>query len=331
MKVLYLSVWYPSKHDKMAGLFVQKHVQAVTALGAEVRVNTIWPRADVTQLNVLSLKTGLVALAHKLLFNIPYFIVEHWSAYLPENGTFIRQNKLKLSLLKYIAKNATSIYPVSQRLEDAMKSCGISNQNWGRMYNVVDDFFFDKFTKAPSPDGKVRLLHVSCFNNKPKNITGLLRSVKALSLERQDFILTLVGNGEDWQMCRDYADELEIPASLLRWTGSFSPREVCDEMRRSDFFVLPSRWENAPVVLSESMASGLPIISTTAGGIPEMVNSGTGILVSPGDDEALTEALRHMIEHYREYDEQVIRSYAGKYSFQEVGRLLIGIYKQILE
>lgn len=329
MKVLYLSEWYPSERDKMAGLFVEKHAQAVAAMGANVRVNTWWPEAEVVQLNVLTLKKGMVAYVLKRVFGIPYIIIEHWSGYLPENGQYMRFPRWKRALLEEIGREASGIYPVSEKLENAMKACGIENRKWGRMENVVDDFFYESPIPHP-PSPVTRLLHVSCFDEAPKNVKGLLRAVKTISEKRQDFRLTLVGTGKDWQMCREYAAELGIAPSLLRWTGELTPQEVCREMQNADVFVLPSRWENAPVVLSECLAVGLPIVSTRAGGIPEMVNEDTGILVPPNDDAALTEAIDYMLDHYQDYDADKIRPYGEKYSAERVGNKLMKIYEEVL-
>lgn len=329
MKVLYLSEWYPSDRDKMAGLFVQKHAEAVAALGAEVRVNAWWPEADVVQLNVLTLKKGLVAYVLKRVFGIPYIIIEHYSSYLPENGQYMRYPRWKRAVLEVIAREASGIYPVSQKLEDSMKACGIVNKKWGRMENVVSPF-----PPSPFPNwgkgGIKQLLHVSCFDEAPKNVRSLLRSIKALSEQRQDFVLTLVGTGKDWQMCRDYARELDIPEKMLRWTGELTPKQVFEEMAQADAFVLSSRWENAPVVLSECIAMGLPIVSTRAGGIPEMITDDMGILVPTEDDAALAEAISTMLDHYGDYDKAKIRKQGEKYSFEAVGRKLMKIYEEVV-
>lgn len=339
MKVLYLSEWYPSEQDKMAGLFVQKHAEAVAAQGAEVRVNTWWPEADVVQLNVLSLKKGLMAYVLKRVFGIPYILVEHWSGYLPVNGQYMRTAGWKRALLGEIAREASGIYPVSQMLEEAMKACGIRNRNWGRVHNVVDDFFYEKtplplvseanvLGKGYPEGGRKGLLHVSCFDERPKNVKGLLRAIKVLSEKRRDFVLTLVGTGKDWQMCRDYACELQIPEDMLRWTGELTPEEVCREMQQSDVFVMSSRYENAPVVLSECIAMGLPIVSTQAGGIPEMVTPEMGILVPTEDDEALMKAIDRMLNHYTEYNRAAIRAHGQQYSYESVGKQLMQLYEE---
>lgn len=123
MKILYLSEWYPSEKDKMLGLFVQKHAEAVAAQGAEVRVNTWWPEADVVQLNVLTLKKGLVAYVLKRMFGIPYIIIEHWTYYLSIVGQYEAQPRWRRRLLEVIASEASGIYPVSNMLADEMKRC----------------------------------------------------------------------------------------------------------------------------------------------------------------------------------------------------------------
>jgi hypothetical protein len=159
MKVLFLTPWYPSEKDAMSGLFVQKHVEAVRAQGVEVRVifsQTIpdtwhqWKalqregwKPDLVQLNVIQ-KQGLLAKT----IGVPYIIVEHWSGYLQENGQFRRMSRFKRDLYRHIANNAEMILTVSEPLQKAMQACGIENEHWGTIDNVVDDFFFEPRVKS---------------------------------------------------------------------------------------------------------------------------------------------------------------------------------------
>lgn len=333
MKVLFLSEWYPSEKDQMAGLFVQKHAQAVAAQGCEVRVNTWWPQADIVQLNVLTLKKGLIAYMLKRVFGIPYIIVEHWSGYLPQNGQFERFHAWKQRLLKEIAHEASGIYPVSEVLADNMKRCGITNTTWGKINNVVDDFFYtpSSFSEAvfnPSAKRSINLLHVSCFDEAPKNVKGLLRAIKSISEKRQDFLLTLVGTGKDWQACKDYARELAIPKSLLHWTGEVTPEQVCEYMQHSECLILDSRWETYGVPLAEAMAVGIPSIESDSCGL--RLPKECGVSIAPMDDEALVDAIRYMLDHYREYDAATIRSYGEQYRFEQVGKHFVEIYQETL-
>ena len=331
----------------MTGLFVQKHVEAVRAQGCDVRVidattwSGIWRawRAlqregwmpDVIQLNVIQ-KQGLLALWLKKRYGIPYVIVEHWSGYLPENGQFMRMPILQRELYKWIAKEAEMILTVSDKHAEAMQTCGIQNKHWGRINNVVDDFFFQvsKNRDTDISEKRKTLLHVSCFDERAKNVKGLLRAAKALSKKRQDWRLVLVGTGIDYDDVRAYADTLNFPESLLVWTGELTPREVAEQFDEADIFVLTSRYENAPVVISESLAKGVPVVSTRVGGIPEMVSEECGILIPSENDEALVQVLDTMLDHYQEYDQILIRKYGGKYSFGNVGKQLKEIYESVI-
>ena len=345
MKVLFFTPWYPSERDAMAGLFVQKHVEAVRAQGCEVRVifSQGWREMfaqwrtlrregwmpDVVQLNVIQ-KQGLLALWLKRRYGIPYVIIEHWSGYLPENGQYMRQPAVKRRFAERVAEQASAIMPVSNTLAKAMQDCGIRNAHWQKVYNVVDEFFFEGVESQKSKaESRKTLLHVSCFDEKAKNVKGLLRAAKKLSEKRQDWQLVLVGTGIDYKDVRAYAESLSFPEGILRWTDELTPREVAEEMHRADAFVLNSNYENAPVVLSESMASGIPVIATRAGGMPEMIADECGILVPPRNDRALTEAMEHMLDHHSEYDRAAIRQAGKKYSYEAVGKQLKEIYEEV--
>lgn len=345
MNVLFLTPWYPSEKDAMAGLFVQKHVEAVRAQGVDVRVidattwSGIWRawRAlqregwmpDVVQLNVIQ-KQGLLALYLKRQYHIPYVIIEHWSGYLPENGQYKRLSFIHKWLYRLIAKHAETLMTVSQRHAEAMQECGIRNKQWERINNVVDDFFFDRPKTEKQRSEPKTLLHISCFDESAKNVKGLLRAAKALSEKRRDWQLVLVGTGIDYQEVRTYADSLHFPEGLLLWTGELTPKEVAVEFDKADIFVLSSNYENAPVVISESLATGTPVIATIVGGIPEMVDKSCGILVPTRDDLALTNAMLHMLDHYQEYDHDTIRQYGKQYSFTTIGQKLKKIYEDLI-
>lgn len=284
MKVLYLTPWYPSERDAMAGLFVQKHADAVRAQGVEVRViaaqtwSDSWRQwkalqregwmPDVVQLNVLQ-KQGMLALWIKRRYNIPYIIVEHWSGYLPQSGQFLRMPVLTRRFYARVAEKAEALLTVSMPLQQAMQACGIHAKQWGLIDNVVDDFFFQKNRNTPNtpntPNTRKTLLHISCFDERAKNIRGLLLAVKMLAVQRQDFQLVLIGTGVDYAEVRAFADSLHLPEGLLVWTGELTPREVADRLRKADALVLSSRYETYGVVLAEAAAAGVPIVSTPVG------------------------------------------------------------------
>lgn len=282
---------------------------------------------DVVQANVLT-RSGVLAHRLKRKFGIPYIIVEHWSRYLPQNFNY--KGFARKILTKRSVANASCVLAVSGKLREAMRSFGLVNNNFQLIDNVVDDFFFAA-QKIIDSERKFRFLHVSCFDERPKNVKGILRAVKELLRQRSDFELVLVGTGIDWQEVVRYAKELELPDNVVRFVGEQTPVEVCRYFAESDSFIMFSNYENAPVVISESLATGTPVISTNVGGIPDMVNEQCGILINPGDEAALCSKMSWMIDNHKHFNADEIRQTAQRFTYENVGKRLYDIYCQANE
>lgn len=119
----------------------------------------------------------------------------------------------------------------------------------------------------------------------------LLKAMAALPADLAGVRLTLVGAGPDEAALKAQAAELGL-ADRVHFTGAQTETQVLAHMRAADLFCLPSFAEGIPVVLMEAMACGLPCLSTTACGIPELVGDGEhGLLVRPGDVLGLARAM----------------------------------------
>jgi len=105
-------------------------------------------------------------------------------------------------------------------------------------------------------------------------------------------LLLLIGDGPlQGDLERD-ARELGME-DRVRFVGRVTTDELPRVLGASDLCVLTSDSEGLPTSLLEAMACGLPVVAASVGGIPELVINGeTGLLVPPGDVEALTEAIR---------------------------------------
>ena len=285
-------------------------------------------KPDVVHLNVLT-KQGLLARWLQVNYNIPYVVMEHWSGYLPENGSY--RGFVRKILSQMILSHAKAVMPVSSKLMNAMKQCGLRHANWQIVPNVVDDFFYNNDTTNRVREGKFRFIYVSCFDNRAKNTLAIVEAVEQLSKQRNDFEMVMVGTGQDIFFTRSLADNYKLGSrGFIQFTGEQTPEQVKEWMDASDCFVLFSNYETAAVVLEEAAACGLPIISTPVGIAEELIDETTGIIVPVKDVKSLVEAMSAMIDNAKKYDSIKIKERAAKYSFDRVGHQLIEIYKRAI-
>ena len=178
-----------------------------------------------------------------------------------------------------------------------------------------------------SKDNVKRFMHISCFEDRSKNISGLLRTISKLALIRTDFECTMVGEGIDLQQMQKLAKDMSLNEPIVRFTGLLEGVSLVKAYQSAGFMVMFSNYENMPVVISESFACGLPVVATSVGGIPEYVNEMNGLLVKAGDEDALLDALCYMLDHYNEFDKQKIRDEAIRtFSRQAVAEKLKELY-----
>lgn len=97
---------------------------------------------------------------------------------------------------------------------------------------------------------------------------------------------------------RDHLERLVQSLGIAHCTHFLGWRkDVADVLRAADVMVLPSHAEGLPLAVLEAMACGKPVVATPVNGVPEaVIDGGTGILVAPGDDEALAEALIRLFD-----------------------------------
>lgn len=281
-------------------------------------------KPDLVHLHVITI-WGIMALWIKLRYRIPYVVTEHWSRYL--RGNF--NSRLDLRLSRYVAKKARCIMPVSYCLQKAMQDCGLRG-NYKVVPNVVDDFFFRGLSPAVISTPKT-ILHICCFDEASKNNFGLLRGIKKLLQFRTDFRLIMIGDGKDRAATQAYANSLDLSEGKVVFAGKMQPEDVKKAFSACSFMVLFSNYETQSVVICEALACGKPVVATHAGGIPEMVNESNGLLVEPGDEDALCSALNRMLDTYSQYSPEEISRQAQRFSFEQVGKQLNLIYLEAIK
>jgi glycosyltransferase involved in cell wall biosynthesis len=149
-----------------------------------------------------------------------------------------------------------------------------------------------------SSGGPTELLCVAAVTPRKGHVT-LVRALAQLA--DLDWMLTCVGS-----MRRDPVTPLkvykEVAKAKLRDRIVFTD-EVEDTAAiepyygKADIFVLPTEYEGYGMAVAEALAHGVPVISTHTGGIADLVGTEAGILVPPGDANALADALRLLMTH----------------------------------
>lgn len=126
-----------------------------------------------------------------------------------------------------------------------------------------------------------------------KGVDILLAAARRVAQTRR-FTLELAGDGPDAAALRARYDG----ASWVRFLGRLTQTALAERMVASDVLCVPSIWsENAPGVVVQAVALGLPVIASAIGGLPELVEPGrTGKLVTAGDVDAWTDALADVID-----------------------------------
>jgi glycosyltransferase involved in cell wall biosynthesis len=291
------------------------------------RVKLADEKFDIVHVHVLT-RLGVLALFYKWFHGTPYVITEHWTRYLDLREDFT--GFFKKQLTRMVVRQAAVVTTVSNDLTRAMKNHKLFNPDYRVIHNVVDTAFFEVVSKQET--GRKELLHISCFTDVHKNISGLLRVVKKLADNRNDFHFTLVGEGEDLEKLMAYAGELKIPEQHFQFTGLLEGKTLAQTMAKADALVIFSNYENMPVVINESFVLGVPVFSTNVGGIAEMINDTTGRLIPKGDETALFSVLNAFLDDKITFKKKAIQSRAGKtFSPEAVGRELLEIYENILK
>lgn len=267
---------------------------------------------------------GQVALLWKKLFGYKYVLTEHWTIYQPQNKDVL-VGKLKRKIVK-IANNAELIMPVSLDLQRCMEGHGVHNR-FQVIYNLVNTDIFR--LGSTQTENKKHMLHISTLRDEAKNFSGILRVVERLRQQRDDFELHVI-HDYDAPEFKAFVKEHHLEDCVI-FHGKKTSAEVAEAYQQADFFVLFSNFENLPCVIVEAFASGVPVLSTSVGGIAEILSPERGILIPQGDEDALLQGMIQMLDHSSEYDHQAIRDYAIKtFAAQNIGQQIFEAYKKVV-
>jgi glycosyltransferase involved in cell wall biosynthesis len=168
-----------------------------------------------------------------------------------------------------------------------------------------------------------------------KGLNHLLEAIVQVRSTHPATRFRVYGDGPLRQELLEYASKLGLDGNQI-FMGAFTHRELSTIMAQTDIFVMSSVLEGQPLALVEAMAYGCPIVATSVGGIPELINDGVnGLLCGPGDSVCLADKICTLIEDSAlrlRLGQAARRSYEqGPFQPVSLSEHFVSIYDRVLQ
>ena len=196
-----------------------------------------------------------------------------------------------------VLRSADRVIAVSRKTMEYVLKLGADSSKTSVLHNGVDTDFFRPMNRGESRDRlslpKDKTVLITIRRLVYKN--GLDTFIESASILRRDYphlLFIIVGRGPNRELIEKRLRELRIEDSI-RLVGFVPEKLLPLYYNAADYFVIPSSsGEGLPLVLLEAMACGLPVITTSVGGTPEIVEDmKNGVLVPPRNPKALAETI----------------------------------------
>ncbi len=161
-----------------------------------------------------------------------------------------------------------------------------------------------------------------------KGLSYLVTAMKQVSKDHSEAICIIVGDGEDAATLYLMIKEMEL-TDIVYLTGNIE--NAAEYLKAFNIFVLSSLKEGLPYTILEAGCASLPVVATTVGGIPEIVEDmRSGVLVQPKNSRELAHALSFMIEHptmRKQYGTSLREAVIQKFSLEKMVEKIESLYK----
>lgn len=161
--------------------------------------------------------------------------------------------------------------------------------------------------------------------NHQKNHRGLLDAFLRILEKCPNCTLNLLGDGELQAETERYAEQLGIQEKVV-FHGSRT--DVHPYLHSADVFLLPSNFEGMPMTVIEAMGTGLPIVATAVGGVPDMLEHNVSGMLVPCEPERVALAVLQLLEQqdFREMLGTNARQESRKFSADHMARCYYDLY-----
>jgi N-acetyl-alpha-D-glucosaminyl L-malate synthase BshA len=212
--------------------------------------------------------------------------------------TLVGRDPTFAPVVAFSINQSDAITAVSENLRDETYQYFQIEKEIQVIYNFVDTRRFhkkpiDAFRKAIAPNGERILLHASNFR-KVKRVQDIVRIFEIVR-RKMPAKLMFVGDGPERSGAESLCRELDI-CDDVRFVGKQEQME--EILAIADLFLLTSEYESFGLAALEAMAAGVPVISTNAGGLPEIAVQGeTGFLDDVGDIHGMSDHAIKILEN----------------------------------
>jgi len=229
--------------------------------------------------------------------------------------------------------------PVCEFLKERLVELGCEEKKIVVHYSGIDCSKFNYVQRHRVLGEPVKVLTIARLVEK-KGVAFAIEAVSRLVSEGEQIEYTVVGDGMLRESLQQLIEDMRIEG-LVRLVGAKTHEEVNELIVQSHVLMAPSLTagsgdqEGIPNVLKEAMASGLPVISTFHGGIPELVTDGvSGLLVPERDAGPLAAALGYLIRHperCQEMGQAGRRQVEQKFDTKSLSKKLEGLYLELMQ
>ena len=210
--------------------------------------------------------------------------------------TLVGRDKTYEPVVTFSINESDAITAVSQNLKEETYRSFAIEKDIEVIENFVDNTRYSKkpidaFRKVIAPNNEKILIHASNFR-KIKRVGDVIRIFTNVH-EQLPAKLLLVGDGPERRSMEDLARKLQVQDDV-RFLGK--QEQIEEILLVSDLFLLPSEYESFGLAAMEAMAASVPVISTDAGGLPEInINGETGYTAAVGDVQTMSEQAIHIL------------------------------------
>jgi colanic acid/amylovoran biosynthesis glycosyltransferase len=199
----------------------------------------------------------------------------------------------------------------------------------GRVHRIYNGLDLSEFGRAKFSSVPPLIISVGRLIPK-KGFSALIRACGLLAERGKSFRCEIIGEGPVESDLREQIEQRGLQRHVIL-AGPRPQSQLRRRLAAANVFVLPSvidsegGMDNLPTVIMEAMATGLPVVSTNIGGIPEMViENETGFLVQPGDAPAMADAIEKVI------DDPLLAQRLGQFGYKRA-ETLFSIEKNVRE